>query len=495
MEEAILELSKRTSDLGTEENNVYTLKKGQLIELFIADMAYGGKGIAKIETEKGIYIIFVPNAIPGQKVQCRVTKRNRKYAEARLIRVLQPSSLEIEIPFQAASGAPYASLDLATQHFYKKRNTLEQFKRIALVSNIEDYLDEFVASPVLWHYRNKMEFNFSGIVWNIGDEKSHNGFGFGFKKRACWWASENLEKSSGLFDEQFENAMSRIRKYLEETGLPAYHHIRNEGFYRILQVKKSYFEDKLLMNLNTTSEGLDQFSLPAFYDFINDLFPNRVKGLIHSINDEVSDRFNGPEGQKSILGDPFIVEKINGLEFQINSYSFFQTNPKSAEVLYNKVIDYVFEEEVKGQVLDLFCGTGTIAQLIAKREQNQLVTGVELVPEAVEDAKINAQKNELKNVKFIAADVGQFLKDHPEYQNQIDVLVLDPPRGGISKKALRAAMRLNARKVVYVSCNPSTQARDANWMNDFDYQLKKLSIVDQFPHTSHIETIAVFEKN
>lgn len=490
MEQELLEISQKRSSV-----DVFNLKKGQLVDVLISDMAFGGKGISKVETEKGVFIIFVPNAIPGQLIQGRITKRNRKFAEARIIKVLEQSSLEKPIPYQAASGAPYATLDMEIQHIYKKRNTLDQFKRVAGIPDIEDYLDEFISSPVIWHYRNKMEFNFSAIVWNIGDDKSHDGFGLGYKKRACWWASENLDKSSGLFDEEFENKMFDIRKYLENTGLPAYHPIRNEGFFRILQVKKSYFENAFLINLNTSSDGLEKFSIQAFYDFLNEILPGRIKGLIHSIHDAVSDRMSGPEEQKEILGIPYIVEKINGLEFQINSYSFFQTNPKSAEVLYDKVIDYIFEDEIQGQVLDLFCGTGTIAQLIAKRNSTHKITGVEIVKEAVTDAKMNAQRNGIENVEFIASDVGLFLKEHPEYANNIDVVVLDPPRGGISKKALRAAMRLNARKIVYVSCNPSTQARDTVWIKEFDYELKKLSIVDQFPHTSHIESIAVFTKN
>lgn len=489
MEEKLLEVSKRTNQI--EFKN---LKRGSIIEVEIADLVFGGKGLARIETEFGKFIVFVPNAIPGQVIRAKVIKRQKNHAEARTLKVLKNSHLEGDIPYQLVSGAPYARLPLDIQHSYKKRNTLDQFKRISKIENIEDYLDEFIVSPENWHYRNKMEFNFSSILWNIGDEKSKDGFGLGFKKHGCWWAVENLDKSSGLFDRDFEEKLKEIREYFISTGLMAYHPIKHEGFYRIFQIKKSYFDNSFLINLSTTLDGVERFSLKDLYNFLSQLFPNRVTGLIHSINDSVSDRMSLAEQQKEVIGDPFIIEKINGLEFQINSYSFFQTNPKSAEVLYSKVIDYVFDDEIKGEILDLFCGTGTIAQLIAQKHTMHLITGVELVKQAVEDAKKNADRNEVSNVKFIAADVGDFLKEHPDFVNKIEVVVLDPPRGGISKKALKGALRLNARKMIYVSCNPSTQARDMLLLKEFGYELKKLTIVDQFPHTSHIETIALFHK-
>jgi 23S rRNA (uracil-5-)-methyltransferase RumA len=175
--------------------------------------------------------------------------------------------------------------------------------------------------------------------------------------------------------------------------------------------------------------------------------------------------------------------------------SFFQSNPKSAERLYNKVLDYA---DVDGSddgtvILDLFCGTGTIAQLMAKRSKRKIV-GVDIVASAIEDAKKNAERNGIHDIDFHAADVGKFLLEYPDYQGKIHTLVLDPPRGGIAPKTLRKVMALDAKRIVYVSCNPSTQARDTEMLREQGYELKKWSLVDQFPNTSHIESVALFER-
>ena len=176
--------------------------------------------------------------------------------------------------------------------------------------------------------------------------------------------------------------------------------------------------------------------------------------------------------------------------------SFFQTNPKCAEKLYQKVIDYLLEYEIdKDQIiLDLFCGTGTIGQLISKHTTNNII-GVDIVESSIKNAIENAKINQLSRLKFISSDVGKFLLNHPEYQNKIHSIVIDPPRAGISPKSLRKVIRLNAKVIIYVSCNPATQARDLVTLNEMEYELKKFSLVDQFPHTAHIESIMLFEKN
>ena len=471
------------------------LKRGRIIEIRISDLAFAGKGIAKVRTDQGNFIVFVPNTIPGQLVKGKVMKKSKRHAECRLIKILEKSPLEIAHSYQPVSGAPYASLPIQLQHSYKKRNALDQYKRIAHVANIEEKFDEFILSPSIWNYRNKMQYSFSAIRWNIGDEESSDGFALGSKKRGVWWAVENLERASGIFDEEFENKLNMIRQYLEKTGLPAYHYVRNEGFYKILQVQKSFLEDAFLINLNTTSSYINEFDAVAFYKFLQSEFPNRIKGFIHTIQDQDGDRMNTKSQDITAqFGYDSITEEISGLTFKIDSSSFFQPNPKAAELLYNKVTEYVFDEPVKGTVMDLFCGTGTIAQIIAKKQSTEKVIGVEIVEEAVSNAKINAKANNINNVKFFAEDVGPFLKNHPEYIDQIDVLILDPPRGGVTRKAIRAALRLNADRIVYVSCNPATQARDIKHFEEFNYEIKKLSLVDQFPHTSHIESIILFKK-
>ena len=177
--------------------------------------------------------------------------------------------------------------------------------------------------------------------------------------------------------------------------------------------------------------------------------------------------------------------------------SFFQTNPKSAEKLYAKVIEYALENRQaidNTVVMDLFCGTGTIGQILASKSDNAKIIGVDIVASAIEDAKQNAKRNNIKGLQFYAADVGKFLRQHPEYNNKIRTIILDPARAGIAPKTLKKIININADRIVYVSCNPATQARDTVELINSGYELKKLSLVDQFPHTAHIETVALFEK-
>jgi 23S rRNA (uracil-5-)-methyltransferase RumA len=186
-----------------------------------------------------------------------------------------------------------------------------------------------------------------------------------------------------------------------------------------------------------------------------------------------------------------------GLNFEISMESFFQTNPRSAEKLYTKALDYVFEEEIPAGkvVMDLFCGTGTIGQILRTRKNDVEIVGVDIVAEAIEDAKRNAKRNAINGINFYAADVGKFLKEHPEYQGNISTIILDPPRAGIAPKTLLKTIDLDAENIVYISCNPSTQARDAETLEKAGYKLEKISFVDQFPHTGHIESIAKFKKH
>ena len=233
-------------------------------------------------------------------------------------------------------------------------------------------------------------------------------------------------------------------------------------------------------------------------EFQVNIFGDRVAGLLHTINDEVGDRTIATTGSiELVYGEDKIVEELLGLNFEISMKSFFQTNPKCAERLYSKVVDYALETKEaidNSVVLDLFCGTGTIGQIIASKANNAQIVGVDIIASAIEDAKQNAKRNNIEGLKFYAADVGKFLTEHPEYTNKIRTIILDPARAGISPKTLKKIINLNAERLVYVSCNPATQARDTEQLIQNGYQLKKISFVDQFPHTAHIETVALFEK-
>lgn len=475
------------------------IKRGQTIELVIEDMAFGGKGIARLHDENGAFVLFVQNAFPGQKVLARIVKKRKKHAECSLLKVLERSPQEVESPYQEISGAPYIHVPPKLQEELKQKVTLEVYRRLGNLQNIEDLFDAFIPSPEHFHYRNKMEYSFSSIEHDIHtDEEIDDAFTLGFKHRGTWWKVESLNKASGLFDEQWETFLKEFRNFLYKTGLPAWHPPKKEGFFRHIVVRKSFHEDKLLINLVTSSEGLKEFDLQAVGDFLQEKMGDRIAGFQHTINDNVADRAKIENGDCTLVfGKDHVIEELNGLLFEISMESFFQTNPKSAEQLYNKALDYVFEGKRSLNnkvVMDLFCGTGTIGQLLTQRTQDTKIIGVDIVEEAIADAQRNAKRNNIEGVEFYAADVGKFLKAYPDYEGKIDTIVLDPPRAGIAPKTLLKVIQLGAERIVYISCNPATQARDIKTLEEYGYKTKKVSLVDQFPHTSHIEAIALFEK-
>ncbi len=476
------------------------VNRGEIIEVDVMGFAFGGNGIAKLQSEKGEYVLFIQNAFPGQRVKAKVNKKKKKYAECKLLEVITRSPEEQEVPFQEISGAPYLHVPPAIQEKYKKEAALDVYRRIGKVQNIDEVFDEFIGSPSHFFYRNKMEYSFSCIEHDIySGEEIDDAFALGFKHRGTWWKVESLHKASGLFDEEWESFLSELRIFLASTGLPAWHPPRKEGFFRHIVVRKSFAQDKLLVNLVTSSQGIEQFDLQKVGDFLNEKMGHRIAGFQHTINDNVADRAKIENGKCTLVfGENIVLERLLGLDFEISMESFFQTNPESAALLYDKTLDYVFQDgnTLDGEiVMDLFCGTGTIGQIMAKRSPNAEIIGVDIVPEAIQDAKRNAKRNGISSVSFFAADVGKFLLEYPQYEGRIGTIVLDPPRAGISPKTLRKVIRLGAKRIVYVSCNPATQARDILTLHEHQYELKKLSLVDQFPHTSHIEAVTLFELN
>ena len=470
--------------------------RNQIIEIKIDDFAFGGQGLARMKSEEGDFILFIENTFPGQFVRARVDKKRKRHAECKLLEVLERSPLEKQLPFQEISGAPYLFVPIEIQQEYKKKSTLDVYRKIGRIQDPNALFDTFISSPEVFFYRNKMEYSFSCIehVPETGEEID-DAFALGFKRRGTWWKVENLNKPSGLFDEQWETILPQFRDLLKTFGLPAWHPPKKEGFFRHIVVRKSFEQDQLLLHIVTSSVGIKKFDTKQVVDFLKEKLGNRLAGIWHTINDNIADRAKIENGTSTLLfGDSVVVEKMLGLSFEISMESFFQTNPKSAERLYTKAIDYVCEHAKDGGVImDLFCGTGTIGQLVAQRVNAGEIIGVDIVEEAIEDAKRNAKRNNLEHLHFFAADVGKFLSLHPEYLNRIDTIVLDPPRAGIAPKTLQKVMALGASHLVYISCNPSTQARDTETLEQGGYKLTKLSLVDQFPHTSHIEAIAVYE--
>lgn len=472
--------------------------RAEVVTIQISGYAFGGRGVAKIPTENGDYVVFVDNAFPGQTVKARIAKKRKKHAEAKLIEVVERSPIEKISDYQEISGAPYIFVPVEEQERVKKESTLEVYRRIGGIDDPEKYFDTFISSPNHFFYRNKMEYSFSSIEHDMETgEDIDDAFALGFKRRGTWWKVESLNKPSGMFDEQWETILPELRELLKSSGLPAWHPPQKTGFFRHIVVRKSFHQDKLLLNFVTSSHGAKKFDRQQLVDFLLEKLGDRLAGVQHTINDNVADRAKIENGEwKLLYGEEVIIERLLGLDFEISMESFFQTNPKSAERLYSKALDYVFEEAIESNdvVMDLFCGTGTIGQILTSRQSDVRIVGVDIVEEAIEDAKKNAQRNGIEGIEFYAADVGKFLREYPDFKGKIKTIILDPPRAGIAPKTLQKVMDLGAENIVYISCNPSTQARDTHTLIGEGYALEKLSLVDQFPHTGHIEAIAKYKK-
>ena len=474
-------------------------KRGDKIEFDITDYAFGGKGISKINTDSERTLVFIPNTFPGQRVQAIISSKKKKHTEAKLLEIISRSPIEIPSEYQEISGAPYIYIPVNEQEKVKKQSTIDTFSRLSGIKNVPDLFDEFISAPDHYYYRNKMEYSFSCIEHCLkSDKEIDNAFALGFKRRGTWWKVESLNKPSGLFDKEWEEKLKDIRTYLQNTELPAWHPPQKKGFFRHIVVRKSFMTNELLINLVTSSNNIDHFKINDIAVLLKDLFGKRIAGLLHTINDNVADRAKIENGNSSLIfGNPVIEETILGLKFQISMESFFQTNPKCAERLYSKALDYVFEDDLPNGkvVMDLFCGTGTIGQLLSQRNTEIQIIGVDIVEQAIEDAKRNAATNSIDNIQFFASDAGKFLKQHPEFQGKIETIILDPPRAGIAPKTLQKVIDLGARHIIYISCNPATQARDTATLVEAGFQLEKYSLVDQFPHTGHIESIAKFKRS
>ncbi len=482
------------------------MQKHDLLTLEIQDLAFGGKGIAKIQrpipdsNETRLYPIFVDGTLPGQTVEAKITKVKKKYATAKCLKITKRSPKEISIPYQDTPGAPWMRLPIEMQLEIKKEQVIDCFHKFAHLQ-IAPLIEDIIPSPQIWNYRNKMEFSFGPTEETFQKGESakydiwtHTGYGLGSKKRGQFHLVTSLEKPSGLFDEDFENLLPHIRTFCQETNLPVYNQRTNKGFFRHLVVRKSHAQNNLLVNLITTSTHANQFPKEEFQTLLQKNLGARLHGLVWSLNDAISDTTQPKIKQTQLCGHSQISEHLNNLNFEMGLESFFQTNPKSAENLYKRVVEYA-QLQNGDPALDLYCGTGTIAQVLAKANPKSKITGVEIVPEAVADAKKNARSNQLQNVTFVSHDVKTFLKENIESIANHSTIILDPPRAGMAKKALERIIKTTPKKIVYVSCNPATMARDTKYLQENDFALQKITLIDQFPHTSHIECIGLYESN
>ena len=466
------------------------MKKGQVYEGVVSHIEFPNKGVVQFEDCKAI----VKNTIPGQKISFWVQKKRKGKVEGRCVEVLEKSPLEIDSPcphFGICGGCTYQTISYEEQCKIKETQVKNLLDGVYLSRGEEpDYVFEGIKkSPEQFGYRNKMEFSF-------GDEYLGGPLALGMHKRGSFYDIASVEECQ-IVDGDYRLILKETLAFFQEKNATFYHKMKHEGFLRHLLVRKAKKTGEILIALVTSTQN--QVSLEGFTERLLALqegdspkLTGKIVGILHTKNDSLADVVQSDETE-ILYGRDYFYEELLELKFKISQFSFFQTNSLGAEVLYETAREYVGSLCKDGKpdkvVYDLYSGTGTIAQLLAPVAKE--VIGVEIVEEAVEAAKKNAELNGLHNCKFIAGDV---LKVLDSIEEKPDFIVLDPPRDGIHPKALRRIIDYGVDRLVYISCKPTSLARDLEAFLDSGYQMEKACCVDMFPGTANVETVALLKR-
>lgn len=451
--------------------------KSQELELAIDSLAFGGRGVARHEG----FVVFVEGAVPGDRVRAVVTRARRSYAEARVVEILSSSSDRKTAEcahFGVCGGCSWQTLSYEAQLRFKQQQVVECLGHIGGIAEVE--LDDPIPAEPLWRYRNKVEFSFAPQA--AGGQAALD---LGFHLPGEWWRVVDIEDC--LLHSEETNAIRRsLRDYARESGLAAWDQKSERGFWRHLVLREGINTGEIMVNIVT---GPGEFpDAEKFAVRLTGAHP-RITSLIWSVNDTRASVATGFPFTV-LAGRDHIFEEICGLRLKVSPRSFMQTNTLMAERLYERALEYagLTGEEF---VFDLYSGIGSIALYLAKSCSG--VLGVEIVEDAVESAMQNARDNDVTNCRFIAGKVRTVLKELALDQRP-HLVILDPPRAGASKKEVQRIIELDAPRIVYISCNASTLAGNAAQLREGGYRLVRASAVDMFPHTPHIEVVALFEQ-
>lgn len=456
------------------------MKKGVEYTGVVTKIAFPNKGEVDCG-EDGI--ASVKGTLPGQKVKFVVSKKRSGKAQGRLKEIIEKSPMEDVEPncphFGDCGGCSYQTMSYENQLILKE----DMVKGILDNAIKGDYQFEgILGSPVQWGYRNKMEFSF-------GDEFKDGPLALGMHKKNSFHDIVTVDNCK-IVDRDYNIILRCVLDYCVKKELPFYHKLRHEGYVRHLLVRRTTKTKELLVALVTTSDAEmeKKADLMSLVEEIKALdLSAKLCGVIHIINDGLADVVQSDE-TRVLYGQEYVYEELLGLKFKISVFSFFQTNSLGAEVLYSKAREYIGETKDK-LIFDLYSGTGTIAQILAPVAKK--VVGVEIIEEAVEAAKVNASLNNLDNCTFIAGDV---LKVIDELHDKPDLIVLDPPRDGINPKALQKIIDFGVDRMVYISCKPTSLARDLEMLQEQGYKVVKAAAIDQFPNTNHVETVCLLSR-
>ena len=458
------------------------MKKGEIYEGIIETVEFPNKGKVQAEGKT----VIVKNGIPGRKIRFMINKKKGTRLEGRLLEVLEKSPLEVREPvcsiFPACGGCMYQTMSYEEQLKMKA----EQVKKLIDEAVIRggqtdtegnpDYIFEGIkGSPQEFAYRNKMEFSF-------GDEYKDGPLSLGLHKKGSTYDVLNACDCK-LVHEDMTKILTCILEYCREEGFSYYHKMQHTGFLRHLLLRRGNTTGEILVNLVTTSEIETDFA--ELQNRLLELpLEGKIVGFLHIINNSLSDVVRSDE-TRILYGQDYFYEEILGLKFKITPFSFFQPNSYGAEVLYKTAREYIGDTK-EMTVFDFYSGTGTISQIMASVAKE--VIGVEIVEEAVKAAGENAHLNGIENCRFIAGDVLKVLDD---IQEKPDFIVLDPPRDGIHPKALPKIIDYGVDKLVYISCKPTSLARDLEMFLGRGYRVEKVCCVDQFCQTVHVETVVL----
>ena len=438
---------------------------GDELELTVESLAHGGRGVARA----GGYVLFVHGAIPGDRVRARVVKRKRSYGEARVSELLEPAPDRIE-PRAAHPGAPWQVLPYERQLEEKQIQVVDALERIGGFERPP--IEPIVPAVEQWHYRNKLEYSFG--------EDADGRLVLGFHPPGNWREVVDVDEDV-LASPAVDALRVRVRDWCEQEGLSAYDRDTHAGFLRNLVVREGRRTGQLQARLVTSPGDFRAAHFAEAADADSAIW-TRTEGLAEVTRDGES---------KVLAGDGSIDERVGSLRFGISPEAFFQTNTEMAERLYTVVAELAALTGSE-RVFDLFCGIGTIGLSLAPHAGE--VWGVEIVEDAVADAIANAELNGIGNARFFAGDIRTAARPLVEQAGRPDVVVVDPPRAGLSQKIVRRILEMEAKRIVYVSCNPTTLAPNAAQLVEAGYELSRVRPVDMFPQTHHIECVAVLDR-
>jgi 23S rRNA (uracil1939-C5)-methyltransferase len=466
-----------------------TPKPGDILELTIDSLAYGGQGVARHEG----FVLFVRGAVPGDRVRARVTKRKRAHGEARVEELLAPSELRVPATCahaESCGGCEWQTVDYQTQLEYKQRQVTESLAHIGGLTDFQ--LEPIRGMSFPWRYRNKMEFSFG----NDGPRTV-----LGLHRRGSWREIVDVQ-DCWLASERLNGARQAVGDACRVLNLEPYSQSSHEGLLRHLVIREGKASGDLLLNLYVSERFAAESELARR---VAQAAP--YTSFAVTVNRSLADAAVG-EGPFMIAGPPYLREELAGLPLRVPATAFLQTNSEMCGVLYETALRFA-EPSRRHDAYDLYCGIGSISLLLAAETRH--VHGIELQPEAVAAAGENARLTEIGNVTFLAGDVRKLLKEKlaelgrdglgavesspaASGDNRPAVVVVDPPRSGVAPKALARTAQLGAERLVYVSCNPTTLAANGAQLAEAGYRLVRVAPVDMFPQTHHIEAVALFER-